>query len=87
MPCYGLSVFPMYHLNGGTVCCVQSLGTIMNDGGDVQANLLIAVQHSRLVLGIQVPGSMLSTRLAVVELAMPRTTYFLHLVLPSVPKL
>jgi hypothetical protein len=46
-PCYGLSVVPMYHLKGGAVCCVQSIGTIPNVGDAVQANILVAIQHSR----------------------------------------
>jgi hypothetical protein len=40
-------------------------------GGAVQTSLPIAESHNHLVLSIIVPVSMLSTRLAAVELAMP----------------
>jgi hypothetical protein len=56
-------------------------------GGAVQANFTIAVQHSHLVLSSRVPVSMLSTRLAAVELAMPMPTFFLHLAFPFLPSL
>jgi hypothetical protein len=77
----------MYHLNGDTVCYVQRIDTILNFGDAVQANLLIAVEHSHLVLSSRVTVSMLSKRISAVELAMPRTTSFLHLAFPSVPNL
>jgi hypothetical protein len=77
----------MCNLHGGTGCYVQSLGTIPNVGDAVRANHLIAVKHSHRVLSIRVPVSMLSARLDVVELAMPRTTSFLNLVFPSMSRL
>jgi predicted RNA-binding protein with RPS1 domain len=77
----------MYHLNDDTVCYVQRLDTILNVGDAVQANLLIYVQHSHMVLSIRVPVSMLSTELAAIELAMPRKTSFLHRAFPSVPNM
>jgi hypothetical protein len=77
----------MYHLNGDTVYYVQCLNTILTVGDAVQANLLMAVQHNYMVISIRVPVSMLSKRLAAVELAMPRTTSFLHCAFPSVPNL
>jgi hypothetical protein len=80
---YGLSIVPMYHLNDFTGCYVHSLGTIPIIGGAVRPNHPVAVQHILLVLSIQVPATMLS----IVELAMPRMNYYLHLVFPSVPRL
>jgi hypothetical protein len=56
-------------------------------GGAVQTSLLIAESHNHLVLSILVPVSMLSTRLAAVELAMPMPTFFLHLAFPFLPSL
>jgi hypothetical protein len=87
VPCYRLNVVTMYHLNGYTVCYVQRLNTILTVGDAVHANLPMAVQHNHLVLSIRVPVSVLSTRLAAVELAMPRTTSVLHRALPYVPNL
>jgi hypothetical protein len=83
--CYWLNVVLMYHLSGDTVRFFQFLGTILTVGDAVQTNLPIAIQHNHLVLSSQVPIYMLSTMLAAVQLAMPRTTSFLHGAFPSVP--
>jgi hypothetical protein len=73
VPCYTLSVVPMYHLNGDTVCYVQRLDTIMTVGDAVQANLPTSVQHRHMLLSSRVPVSMLSKRLAdVVKLPQPQ---------------
>jgi hypothetical protein len=87
VPYYGLMVVPICHLNDGTRCYVQIQGTILIVGGAVRAIHLVALQHSHLVLSIRVSVSMLSKRLAVVELAMPRSTSSLRLVFLSMPRL
>jgi hypothetical protein len=85
VPCCWLNDVPMCRLFGDTVCFVQRLGTILTIGGAVRSSLPVAIQHSHLVLGSRGPISMLSTMLATVELAMPRTTSFLHRAFPSAP--
>jgi predicted RNA-binding protein with RPS1 domain len=77
----------MYHLSGYSVCYVQHLNTLLTVGDAVKANLLVAVQHNHRVLSIRAPISMLSTRLAAVELVMPRMTSSLRRAFPSVPSL
>jgi hypothetical protein len=85
VPCCWLNAVPMCRLCGDAVCFVQRLGTIMTVCGAVRASLPIVIQHSHLVLGSQVPISMLSTMLAAVELAMSKTTSFLRRAFPSAP--
>jgi hypothetical protein len=46
--------FPMCHLDDGTGCYIQILGTIPIVGEYVRANYLVAVQHIHLVLSMWV---------------------------------
>jgi hypothetical protein len=82
-----MNAVPMCHLSDGTVYFVQHLSTIRIVGDTVQTNLPVAEYRSHLVLSVLVPISMLSTKLADVELAMPTTTSFLHRDFPFVPSL
>jgi hypothetical protein len=64
----------MCYFNDDTGCYGQSQGTIPIFDGAVRAIHLVAEKHGHPVLSIQVPVSMLSKILAVVELAIPRST-------------